>query len=448
VVPGTWKIQVRAYTGTDVLRAVNETAEVNVSAGGNALIKMVTATEVTNWADLKIAAAGAIPTTMPPTPSDRAEVIYWTGSNESFTGNTIDIQRKVTIIAGGGFTITKSSTGASLLVVHTNGRLTLKGNGLILDGNLLSDNASLIWVNGGTLILDGPTLRRNESNEGGGVSVGSNGAFIMESGTISNNTATSTTTGGGGVLVDGGSTFIMNSGTISGNNANGGGGVGVMDGTFTMNSGAISNNTGASGSGGVGIAAGSTFTMNSGSISDNNVTNMGGAGGGVGANGTFTMYSGSISDNNVTGAVGDAGGVIVFGNFTMYGGSISDNTVTNNGGGVYVANGGTFTLEDGEIGGNAASSYGGGVYVANAATATFIMSGGTVYGSSEGVNSNTATSQGATFFRETSGNAYWGYGVYWRIVGFAFSGPTTNATTSILGAYTDLTIKASMTTPP
>jgi hypothetical protein len=73
VVPGTWKIQVRAYTpGTNVLRAVNETAEVNVSAGGSAVIKMVTATEVTNWVDLQIAAEGTITA---PTPADRAEVI-------------------------------------------------------------------------------------------------------------------------------------------------------------------------------------------------------------------------------------------------------------------------------------------------------------------------------------------------------------------------------------
>jgi hypothetical protein len=65
------------------------------------------------------------------------------------------------------------------------------------------------------------------------------GAFTLEGGTVTGNTASS----GGGVWVDNGE-FMIEGGTISGNTASSGGGVSVgYDGAFTMQDGAISGNT-------------------------------------------------------------------------------------------------------------------------------------------------------------------------------------------------------------
>ena len=80
---------------------------------------------------------------------------------------------------------------------------------------------------------------------------------------------------GGGVYVNGGA-FTMENGTISGNSAyDCGGGVYVDSGTFTMTGGTISGNTAKTFGGGVCVTVGGTFTMTAGNISDNTVTYFG-----------------------------------------------------------------------------------------------------------------------------------------------------------------------------
>ncbi|GHU84246.1 hypothetical protein FACS189473_1000 [Spirochaetia bacterium] len=211
----------------------------------------------------------------------------------------------------------------------------------------------VLYINGNTVTV-GANLTisgGNPSSTGGGVMVGTTGTFILNGGTISDNTATTT---GGGVYVSGsGSTFTMNSGTISGNTAttNGGGVYVNTNGTFTMNNGTISDDNTATNGGGVYVnTSGSTFTMNSGTISGNTAT---GSGGGVLVNsGTFTMNDGTISGNNA-----DRGGGVAlsYGTFNMKGGTISGNTATGattsrGGGGVYVAGqGSTFIKTGGTI---------------------------------------------------------------------------------------------------
>ena len=78
----------------------------------------------------------------------------------------------------------------------------------------------------------------------------------------------------------------------------------------------------------------------------------------------------------------EGSGVYVRGTFNMYGGSITGNTV-DQGGGVYIVNGGAFNLFGGEISGNTTTTgNGGGVYVGGG---TFTMSG------SASVKDNTAS---------------------------------------------------------
>ena len=195
----------------------------------------------------------------------------------------------------------------------------------------LNSTGSMFTINSGvTLIIDeNITLIGIGTNNAALVTI-SDGSLIMNGGTISGNTTSGSYGNGGGINVQDG-TFTMNDGTISGNhvidNIYGGGGIFVYNGTFTMNGGVISRNEAAA-------------------IS----RNTGDGGGGIYVNGgTFTMNGGSISGNIAYSRYGSRyGGGIYFryGIFTMNGGSISGNTagradyqVNGQGGGIYVHNG-------------------------------------------------------------------------------------------------------------
>lgn len=157
-----------------------------------------------------------------------------------------------------------------------------------------------------------------------------------------------------------------------------------------------------------------TFTIqDNASVSDNGTGSgiEGGAGVGVGEDCLFIMKDDASVSNNRGYAYG--GGVCVDGGtFNMYGGTLSGNTVGYfGGGGVYVGTSlsrvGTFNMYGGTVSGNKATDgYGGGVYVD--ASCTFIMSGGTVYGSDEPSLVNTARISGAALYSE--GTAKYGDG--------------------------------------
>jgi hypothetical protein len=156
---------------------------------------------------------------------------------------------------------------------------------------------------------------------GGGVYVGSNAAFTLSGGEISNNGLKATGLGGGVYALSaaaGPAVFTMTGGTIEGNEALFGGGVNIKGvngqvATFTMSGGDIKgnvNNTATSAGGGVYVGVYSTFTMNrneavtpntTGTISGNKAY---AAGGGVFVNatgsgvvGTFNMNAGTIKAN-------------------------------------------------------------------------------------------------------------------------------------------------------
>jgi hypothetical protein len=225
-----------------------------------------------------------------------------------------------------------------------------------------------------------------------------------------------------GVIVNQSGALIMNTGSKITGNANdySSGGVYLQPGgTFTMHNGEISGNH----LYGVYVSQSASFTMHNGKIADNKACGVY-----LQTGGTFTMNNGEISGNTAStkgynyGSSGYGGGVYVDGNgasFTMNNGKISRNTAYFCGGGVCVMTG-TFTMNGGEISGNSSSynydgddydydydddtfGYGGGVYVEG----TFLISGGTIYGSGEGANNNTADNEGAALYKK-SGTAQYG----------------------------------------
>jgi hypothetical protein len=195
------------------------------------------------------------------------------------------------------------------------------------------------------------------------------------------------------VQVEEGGTFTMRSGTISGNTNAGTYGGGVYannNGAFDMTGGTITGNTSNYGGGGVYIDNYGTFTMSgSADISGNTIDNGNGGGVYVWGEGTFTMEGGTISGNTANKESPDVSG--------------------NGGGGVYVRNG-TFTMTGGTISSNTASFYGGGVSVFSHGDtgATFIKTGGTIYGDknndpNNGYNTATDNKGHAVFYADHIG---------------------------------------------
>jgi hypothetical protein len=362
---------------------------------------------VKNWAELKasvedpnganlIAVVGTFPTSTVP-------------------ADTITVARKVTITgypgAAGKITRHSSFTAtAPFFKVQTGGDFILghpRGSALVLDGAnvAVTGGSQFVTIAGGgsCTLRNGVTLTRNRVSSAVDVDTG---AFFMEGGTITDNTASTSGAGGvlvrnasvftmtggrirentgpaGGVRLQGTANFNMNGGEISGNTSTGsGGGVRAEAGTrFTMCGGTISGNE-ASGlsseGGGVLVISGADFTMSNGTISGNRASQ----GGGVLANAsTLTMQGGTISGNRATASSssgGNGGGIHFSGSsgtsLTLAGGTIRNNeaigdgSVGGGGGGVYFAGGGSFTLSGARITGNIArgganGAQGGGLYL-------------------------------------------------------------------------------------
>ena len=282
-------------------------------------------------------------------------------------------------VNGGHFTM----NGGKICNAHYNSPQTPKG----------AIGTVYIHNNGGFTMNDG-TICKIYS---GGyhcaiVYVDNNGTFIMNGGKISDSEAGGYYTAS--VLLDGATARMsMNGGEISGNTAsleNSTPGVAVSNGaSFVMEDGTIANNTGLRG-GGVLVGTtyiedynettAATFTMNGGTISGNiTKENVGLQAGGGGVfvqnNAQFIMDGGLITGNFAKGntmneGTGMGGGVATFnpaqnggGRFTMNDGTISNNSASNSGGGVYSYSYNTVVLKHGYIINNRAGVSGGGVYV-------------------------------------------------------------------------------------
>ncbi len=330
--------------------------------------------------------------------------VYVNGGTFEMTGGTI------------GGTANDANIGASGagVVIGASGVFTMNG------GSITGNNGSAgggLYLTSGTFILNDGTIANNTATgNGGGALITEYGLFEMNGGEISGNTAVN----GGGVHVENGGELIINDGAISGNEAVNGGGIYNNGGTVQMNDGIISGNIAVydgtqlsdntkNGDGaGIMLANGGSFTMNGGVITANKADTLGGGvyshtaantviitggvisantasyGGGVYVNdGTFEMSGGEITDNNATES---GGGLRAYAStITLTGGKISNNTSAGFGGGVYLAgNEVVFNMTGGEISGNSTESDGGGVYIYTKSTMN--LSGGKITGNRAAVN--------------------------------------------------------------
>lgn len=330
----------------------------------------------------------------------------------NITGGTIE---ENVAAEGGGLCVTATS------VVNMNGgsisNNEVSGSGA---GVSIRDTAKIIMNDG---VISGNTAKAS----GGGMIVRSTrketvagqetlvAAFVMNGGTISNNSALVNNANGGGAIFQSKETKIeMNAGTISGNKSSYyGGGVYVNGAEFTMSGGTIASNSATNG-GGVCVAAGGTFNMKASGtttpiIKENVATKYGVGvmvygtfnmdageisghgseqaplaveGTGVCLDGTsaaFTMNGGEIKNNYASKAgvgVSMRNGDAQYPIFTMNGGKLTGNHATGNAGGIVVRTG-VFTMNEGAtISDNTASQLGGGLYLAGSNT-TFNLNGGT-----------------------------------------------------------------------
>jgi hypothetical protein len=280
------------------------------------------------------------------------------------TGERYKIERNIGPDAtqgGAKPSVLKIADGAKIRLVNIN-----------VEGKATGDNRAILVTGAGTEVglANAAVTGRSSGNwnvvrHGSGILVDTGAKLVMYADSEVTNCVGKSN---GAVYVNTGGTFVMNEGSqIYKNSSSHGGGVGVgTGGSFSLNGGKIHNNIAdvANGRNGGGLYVnGGTVEISAGGEISGNTAKEGGGIFMVGG-GTLMMTSGTISGNK-----SKVGGI--------NGGS---------GGGVFIEQG-TFTMDGGEISGNEAEEKGGGVFVyeqeLGSGNATFIMTGGTIYGKSE-----------------------------------------------------------------
>ena len=281
------------------------------------------------------------------------------------------------------------------------------------DSTSQSSNGGGVYVENGTFVMEAGTISNNTAvGNGGGICVtGDQSVLDIKSGTISGNLATRYSTvavGHGGGVFFRGKTFTMTETEISDNESSlNGGGVYVIKGAYTMNTSSIKRNkTGMDyAGGGVYFGSGGIFVMEKSTIGGNdgeaNDGNIGGArGGGIYADGLITITDGTVMYNKLEGSSTElprtnyGGGIYLYnGTLTVNGTSSFSRNVAKTGGGVYINQGG-FSMIGGEIKENQATDAntgGGGVYVKGSFDMDNVI-----------INNNTAISSGGGVYVDGS----------------------------------------------
>ena len=253
-----------------------------------------------------------------------AETVYVADSGTETFGAFADALTTVNSSADGGtITLLKDIDGTNSVFKDASAQpqpITFTGDTkatpfiLDLNGKTINRRLSALTTDGSVIKIEGGTLTIKDSSA------------TNPDGTNGTGTITGGNTGGGGGGIHITSYFSSN-----------------VPGSLILESGTISDNTAnASFGGGVYIGNDCTFTMNGGAIENNKVISNSGGGVYVGSS-TFIMTGGNITGNTVT---ENGGGVNIgsYGTFTMSGGTIKGNTATQNGGGVYVSETSDFTL--------------------------------------------------------------------------------------------------------
>ena len=254
----------------------------------------------------------------------------FTMTGGSITGNTAASQAHgLGVCAGGTFTMSGGTisghTGGSQSSgggVYVSGKMVMEGDAVI-ENNQLSYQGSVnyaqgagVLVSNGAFVMNGGTIRNNTSqHQGGGVCVFADvktGSFEMNGGTLEGNTASKY---GGAVYVSLKSSFTQNGGTVKNNQAPQGSAVYLMGGTlgtadFIMSGGAMTGNGNENTIGTILAMGESSVTLKNGEISGN-TAKQGGA----------LFFSSRSSDDS--------------GLLTIEGGTVTNNTAVSAGGGIY-----------------------------------------------------------------------------------------------------------------
>lgn len=307
-------------------------------------------------------------------------------------GEVFEVSITTEAVSGGAITVSKGFNSGNMIKVAGNATLTVEGAPdmpLIFDGGgeAYQGGSALIMVNeGATLNLSANTSVRNNINtstdnnyQGGGIAnygtLNINGGSIsynkcrfgggiynygnltMNSGNISYNYCSYS---GGGIFNQTGMTFILNDGSISNNSTNSSAAAIDNRGTMTMNGGTITQNIGNC------FVNGGLMTMNRGDI----ISNMGEAIVTNHGDGIFHMIDGRISGNSYRYNFRDFMAVYVTGGeFYLRGGLIDNNT----GERIVEAYRGSFHMTGGTIHNNTVSSV-----ICSYPEATFTMSAGDI----------------------------------------------------------------------
>ena len=301
---------------------------------------------------------------------------YITESKVNGTGTTETLVKHTVPLADAGKILCQE---ASEQVILVKGALELQSGVLQNTGG-----QHIFTVDGGTLDINGGYIVGGGSDDkpGGGIYV-DNGTVNIQGGVIAANRGRS----GGGIFFQNG-TLNISSGAVTGNevingNEDNGGGIYVNSGTLNLSGGYVTNNykecdcdkceddvNNTHGGGGIALANSSVMNMTGGYVTGNY---SGLAGGGIYAgfhshNVKFTMSGGTIASNCAE--RGEGGGLRIAGGTTGVIRTTGKVYITNNktnsdddwgGGGIFVQESGNLTIMDALITNNNAGGFGGGV---------------------------------------------------------------------------------------
>ena len=300
---------------------------------------------------------------------------YITESTPTGTGTTETLVKHTVPLTGAGKILCQE---ASEQVILVKGTLELQSGVLQNTGGkhiVLVDRGTLD-VNGGYIVGGG-----SDGTPGGGIYV-DNGTVNIQGGVIAANRGSS----GGGIFFQNG-TLNISGGAVTGNWVNSGhdngGGIYVKSGTLNLSGGYVTNNykecgcsdcrndvNNTHGGGGIALANSSVMNMTGGYVTGNY---SGLAGGGIyagffGHNVRFTMSGGTIAGNCAE--LGEGGGLRIAGGTNGVIQATNKVYITNNitnsnndwgGGGIFVQEKGNLSIMNALITGNTAGGFGGGV---------------------------------------------------------------------------------------
>lgn len=248
------------------------------------------------------------------------------------------------------------NTGGKHIVLVDRGTLDING-GYIVGGGSDGTPGGGIYVDNGTVNIQGGVIAANRGSSGGGIFF-QNGTLNISGGAVTGNWVNSGHDNGGGIYVNSGTLNLSGEGYVTNNYK-------ACDCNDCQND---VNNT--HGGGGIALANGSVMNMTGGYVTGNY---SGLAGGGIyagffGNNVKFTMSGGTIASNCAE--LGEGGGLRIAGGTNGVIRATNKVYITNNitnsnndwgGGGIFVQEKGNLSIVNSLITNNSAGGFGGGV---------------------------------------------------------------------------------------